>query len=363
MLRVMSREFNVAGLCRPELHYLISPTRRVAEVLPLIEAQGYFVIHGPRQVGKTTALFGLARELGASGRHVAAVLSCESGRAFGDDPNEAQAHIARHWIGAAAAQLEPELGPPATPANGWPSLRDLLQTWASRLDRPLVVFLDELDALSNPTLLTMLADLRAGFTLRPRAFPAALALVGTRDLGDYKIRAGGSDSVDTSSPFNVKLASLLVRNFTHAEVGELYDQHTAETGQRFDPSAVDVAFELTDGQPWLVNALAREAVMSLVTHRPEPITREHILTAKERLIVARGTHLDSVAARLREPRVRAIIEPMMAGEYLPGQVPEDDYDYLLELGLLKRDEGGSLVVANAIYREVIPGVLRRRSGR
>ena len=55
----------------------------------------------------------------------------------------------------------------------------------------------------------------------------------------------------TSRPFNIKLKSLRLGDFTFEDVRELYGQHTAETGQRFAAGAVEHAFELSGGQPWL----------------------------------------------------------------------------------------------------------------
>jgi hypothetical protein len=67
-----------------------------------------------------------------------------------------------------------------------------------------------------------------------------------------------------------------------------------------------------------------------------------------------------LAERLREDRVKAIIEPMIGGQDLP-QTSNEDRQYLVDLGLLKRDPAGGLVVANPIYREVLPRVLAQGS--
>jgi hypothetical protein len=53
--------------------------------------------------------------------------------------------------------------------------------------------------------------------------------------------------------------------------------------------------------------------------------------------------------------VRRVIEPMLAGTAL-GDLPDDDIRYLLDLGLLRQGSGG-LMVANPIYREVLPRTL------
>jgi hypothetical protein len=115
-----------------------------------------------------------------------------------------------------------------------------------------------------------------------------------------------------------------------------------------------MAFELTQGQPWLVNALAKEVVEKLIKDHAVAITPVHIFQAKEILIARRDTHLDSLAERLREPRVKAIIEPILSGQAL-GDVPSDDRQYLVDLGLLHRDPAGGLVVANPIYGEPLLG--------
>jgi len=157
--------------------------------------------------------------------------------------------------------------------------------------------------------------------------------------------------------FNIKVRSLTLSNFTAKDVATLYRQHTDETGQAFTPEAMELAFALTLGQPWLVNALAKVAVEELVTDVSRTIAAEHIEQAKGVLIERQETHLDSLAERLREPRVRAVVEPILAGSMSPGDLPPDDIRYVQDLGLVRIGPMGSLDVANPIYREVIPYVL------
>jgi len=91
----------------------------------------------------------------------------------------------------------------------------------------------------------------------------------------------------------------------------------------------------------------------LVEDPARTITDADIDAAKEILIRRQDTHLDSLAERLREPRVRRIIEPILAGGALPA-VPEDDLRYVQDLGLVRAESGAGLVIANPIYREAIP---------
>jgi hypothetical protein len=220
-----------------------------------------------------------------------------------------------------------------------------------------VLFFDEIDALRGHSLITVLRQLRAGFPERDTGgFPWSVALCGLRDVRDYKIMSGGDATrAGTASPFNIKVKSVRLGDFSPGEVAELYGQHTAETGQEFTPAAVARAVELTAGQPWLVNALAREILEEIAVPVSEPVTVERLEEAKERLILARATHLDSLAARLAEPRVRRVLEPVLAGTLALLDPYDDDLSYVRDLGLVAPTD--PVRIANPIYHEVIPRLL------
>ncbi|WP_437751788.1 ATP-binding protein [Sorangium sp. So ce1389] len=349
----MARSFNTAGPNDPADHYTLPVMARLPDVRRLIEKKRYFVLHAPRQVGKTTTLLSLGRELTAEGRYVAVLLPMEHGAPFPHDLGAAELAILESWRGWTAAWLPPDLQPPPWPdAPPGSRLSAALRAWAETAPRPLVLFLDEIDSLQDNALISALRQIRAGYPTRPGHFPWSLALIGLRDVRDYKVASGGTGRLGTASPFNIKAESLTMRNFTSDEVADLYRQHTSETGQVFSPEAVDRAYYLTQGQPWLVNALGQQLTEVLVRDPAQPITAEHVEQAKEILIRRQDTHLDSLMDRLQEPRVRAIVEPMLAGG-TPGNVPEDDRRFVVDLGLLRRSELGGLTVANPIYREII----------
>jgi hypothetical protein len=354
----MRRWFNTAGPCQADIHYMLSPTQRLPNLERLIEQRNYFVIHAPRQTGKTTAMMALAQQLTASGYYTCALVSVEVGSPFNQSFNMAEEAILDAWYDTARVYLPAELRPQPVdpPAKPGRQIGAALRQWAETSPRPLVILIDEIDSLQDETLLSVLRQLRDGYPSRPQSFPHSVGLIGLRDVRDYKVASGGSGRLNSASPFNIKVKSLTLRDFNSEEVAALYTQHTEETGQRFTPDAIAHAYDLTQGQPWLVNAIAKEIVEELVSDPTEAITVDHIQEAKEILIRRQDTHLDSLGERLREPRVRAIIEPMLAGQDL-GETPDDDRQFLVDLGLVRRDPQGGLVIANPIYREVIPRVL------
>ncbi|MEM7403258.1 MAG: ATP-binding protein, partial [Myxococcota bacterium] len=162
------------------------------------------------------------------------------------------------------------------------------------------------------------------------------------------------------SPFNVKSNSLRLGDFSQQDIQTLYAQHTQETAQQFAAGVCERVFELTQGQPWLVNALAYEACFcdKAGLDRSKTITLEAIDIAKEKLIQRRETHLDQLMAKLKQDRVQRVIESMLLGVEQP--ISPNDVEYVSDLGLIRCEPNGDMDIANPIYREVIPRQLSYR---
>ena len=120
--------------------------------------------------------------------------------------------------------------------------------------------------------------------------------------------------------------SLRLGDFTAEDVKALYRQHTEATGQAFSPGALSLAWHLTQGQPWLVNALAYEVCFRTPQgrDRARAVTEDMIQAAKESLIEKREAHLDQLADKLREERVRRVVESMLSGAGMNPQASLDD---------------------------------------
>jgi hypothetical protein len=204
-------------------------------------------------------------------------------------------------------------------------------------------------------LISVLRQLRSGYTDRPALFPQSIILCGVRDVRDYRLYSDKEKSIITGgSAFNVKAKSLRLGNFDLDEIKILYNQHTEETGQKFSEEIFPLVWELTEGQPWLVNALGYEACFEMKQgrDRQKEITADMINQAKENLILRRETHLDQLVDKLSEERVRRVIEPILASSIEAKKIPADDVNYVIDLGLIKKDR--QIRIANKIYKEVIP---------
>ena len=158
----MTRWFNTAGPCNPEIHYTLPSLERLPFVARIVEQQGYFVIHAPRQTGKTTAMLTLAQQLTAQGKYAALMVSAEVGTAYSQSPDQAAVAILRAWSDAADFWLPPELHPPDW--SNCSSIGQALKLWASQCARPIVLFIDEIDALQDDALISVLLIIRLRLT-------------------------------------------------------------------------------------------------------------------------------------------------------------------------------------------------------
>ena len=354
------RFFNTEGPVRPDDHYGIPPLDRmdVDELLALIRAKRYFVLHAPRQTGKTSALIALRDLLnsGAVGDFRCVNVNVEVGQVARDDTARGMRAILSNLSESALLlgddyldDVWPDVLMKAGPEN---ALKTLLARWCVANPTPLVLLVDEIDSLVGDTLLSVLRQLRAGYEHRPGGFPQSVVLCGVRDIRDYRIRSSTGEVIAGGSPFNVAAKSLRMGDFTEAETRALMAQHTEETGQRFSEAAVDSVWTQTCGQPWLVNALCAGACFDNKAgrDRSRAIEVDDVYAAREELILARRTHLDQLTHKLEEERVRRVVEPMLSGGEARHHVR--DLEYLRDLGLLAPDSPPR--IANPIYREVVP---------
>ena len=359
------RTFNTEGPVVAADHYHIPPLERIDldAVLGMIRDKKYFVLHAPRQTGKTSALLELRDLLngGAHGDFRCVYANVEAGQAMRENVVEGMRTVLSQFALRASLtlgddSLERICRAAMNSAGPGGALSVTLSRWAAADRTPLVLLIDEIDALVGDTLLSVLRQLRSGYDQRPDAFPHSIILCGVRDVRDYRIHSTAENRlVLGGSAFNIKAKSLRLGDFSEQEVRALLAQHTAATEQVFTEEAVRLILTRTAGQPWLVNALCREACFEdeVGRDRARPITAYAILEAQERLILRRDTHIDDLAHKLREERVRRVVEPILTGA-AEIACSDEDLAYVRDLGLVAQPDDGPPRIANPIYAEVVP---------
>lgn len=317
----------------------------------------YWVLHAPRQTGKTTFLQDWARKINAGGEAVACYVSLESCQGITD---RAEAMVNIHKAVCASSEKAglpvPEL-PLDTAYSAEFLLQNTMQKWAKLVSpKPLVVLFDEADVLTGDPLISFLRQLRSGFADRGVGkFPVSIALVGMRDLRDYITAAKDGIAPNPGSPFNIKEDSVFISNFNKNDVAALFAQRTEETGQKITDEAIAYLYEQSWGQPWIVNNLFKRATIQVLDKDDyQTITLDHIATAREQMILARETHLDALSVRLHDPKIRRVIETIIAGQVdFSITRTNPDIELATDLGLIKWDNAAGFKISNPIYEDIL----------
>ena len=355
------RKFNTTGPCFPDEHYMLPALDRLPGIRELVAGGNYFVVHAPRQTGKTTALQALVREINEKGDMFAIYCTLETMQ-NATDVDDTMIKICKLLRRAvfATPELVHRLGNPdvalaISQESGWTvtAVSDTLAALCRKAGKPVAVFFDEADCLVGDVLISFLRQLRDGYVNRKLiSFPKSIALVGMLDVRDYKaqIRHDG-ESLGQISPFNIIAEDMLIPNFIESDIRTLYAQHTAETGQVFADGVVEDVWRLTRGQPWLVNAIAHECVAKIHALRyAEPITVADVEAAKEAIIRENPIHLDYLFDMVNSPWVRPYFDACLQGTVTEEMRCNKQFKFLHYLGFL-REEEGHFDFANRLYKD------------
>jgi hypothetical protein len=348
--------FNTTGPCNPEDHYMLPPAERLvgAQLHRYIRDKLYWVLHAPRQTGKTTFLQSWMREINAGTEALACYVSVERCQGVAET-DKAMPDICKaiQEYAASFGLPVPELKTAAINSM----LIDVLMNWSSLVaPKPLIVLFDEVDVLEGDALISFLRQLRSGFAARgPGLFPVSIALVGMRDLKDYITAAKDGTAPNPGSPFNIKSDSAVLDNFGKEDIAKLFTQRTLETGQKITPEALDYVYDQSGGQPWIVNSLFMRATMRILDEDSrETVTVDHLTAAREQMIQARETHLDALEVRLRNNKIKRIIESIIIGDTdLSLTRTNPDVELAMDLGLITWHTETGFTIANPIYEEIL----------
>ncbi|KPA15275.1 ATPase, AAA-type, core domain protein [Candidatus Magnetomorum sp. HK-1] len=185
--------FNTAGPVNCADHYCLSPLHRLDfhNVLSLINQKKYFILHAPRQTGKTSCLLELMNYLNQEGKYDALYLNVEAAQAERENINGAMRVILSEFATCARIHLKNtkinDMWLKILEESGNNAFSEILTKWTETSDRPTVLFIDEIDALVGDTLISVLRQIRAGYYRRPGNFPQSIILCGVRDVRDYRI--------------------------------------------------------------------------------------------------------------------------------------------------------------------------------
>ncbi|MBQ8889432.1 MAG: AAA-like domain-containing protein, partial [Bacteroidaceae bacterium] len=169
----VAKFFNTAGPIKADIHYNVNPLSRIDldEIEQLIQQQKYFILHAPRQTGKTSCLLALRDYLNEQGNYIAVYANVEAGQAARNDVLRVVTVTASTIADRLSIVLKDDMPKELfqqmkQKENADSLLTAYLQELCSILPKPLVLFIDEIDALVGDSLVSVLRQIRSGYDQR-----------------------------------------------------------------------------------------------------------------------------------------------------------------------------------------------------
>jgi len=151
------------------------------DVLQLINQKKYFVLHAPRQTGKTSFLLALMDYLNQAGDYHVLYVNVEMAQTAREDVYHGIQTILSSIAQMAMDYLDDSFiedmwGDTLEKSGSNSSLNRVLTMWSKHSQKPIILFIDEIDSLVGDTLISVLRQLRAGYTQRPTHFPQSICV-------------------------------------------------------------------------------------------------------------------------------------------------------------------------------------------
>jgi hypothetical protein len=286
----------------------------------------YFTIWAPRQCGKTWLMRQIKQEIARQYPEKFALLNFSLGKLRGIEVSTEQKTDMIEFPLTLSELLEETL-PGEPDVSSWTDFRRLFSTKQGLWDRPLILLLDEVDALPSVLSDIMVAQFRELYLDRKNNWLHGLALVG--------IQAVLGTANQQGAPFNIQ-RSLRVPNFTPEEVKELYRQYIEESGQVIEATVVDKVYQSTRGQPGLVSWFGE-----LLTEKYNPGVEQKLdeeiwkqVWLSTRAIEPNNTLLN-IIAKARESESQDFLMTLFTTSNIPFFFHHPQHNYLYLHGIIE----------------------------
>ncbi len=211
------------------------------------------------------------------------------------------------------------------------------------LERPLILILDEFDALSEQAINTVVSAFRnihikrtdeVGKTTAQKSYLLhAVALIGVRSVLGIENAKG--------SPFNVQ-RSVHIPNLTFEEVENMFKWYEKESGQTVEPEVVKALYDETRGQPGLTGwfgELLTEGFEGYQIHPDSPIVMRdfEIAYAAATYALPNNNILNIISKAKEEENKRKIFDMFQTGEKLEFRFDDTTINALYMNGIADKE--------------------------
>ncbi|MCL2845161.1 MAG: ATP-binding protein [Chitinivibrionia bacterium] len=354
------REFNVTGLCVPDLHYMADTSEKISQIVQLVEAGKYFSINRGRQYGKTTTLFLLQEQLVEDYTVISISFEGVSDKTFDDE-----AEFCQGFLGLCAKYFtERELPGSEIWIDASITAFDLLDAFLSKVckKQKFVLMIDEVDKTSNNTIfLKFLGILRDKYLKRPQKAGAtfqSVILAGVYDIKNLKVKmvqAGTHQLKDgekrLNSPWNIAIDFEVDMSLSVKEIASMLMEYEKDHKSGMDIQAVAQEIrDYTSGYPYLVSRICQRIENNLNKNW----TKNGVLEAVKLILLEKSTLIDDLGKNI-------LADKELSDLLYDITINGEDYkfnttDYAMDLGHTFgyiKNQNGKAVIDNTIFELII----------
>ncbi len=363
----MRKKFNDTGLCIPGRHYMADTSRKIAQIMQLVEEGAYFTISRPRQFGKTTILSLLAKQLNQRDDYLALKISFEgTGDALFACENEFCPAFLR-IIARSVMFVNPEMAEYFTQESRqishFEDLSLFISRYVLRTGRHVVMLIDEVDKSSdNRIFLNFLGMLRNKYLLRneeqDHTFQSVI-LAGVHDVKTLKAKIRPDDERKYNSPWNIAVDFTVDLGFSPGEIGVMLREYGRDRGIQPDiPAIAERLHYYTSGYPYLVSKLCKFIDEQIVPRREEQNWSVADADEAFAMIVREGyttTLFDSLTKNLENSRelYDAVLNMVINGKTMTFNISDPIISLGHLYGILSEADERKCRIHNRIYEQRI----------
>ena len=344
------KRFNTAGTCFPHRHYMVKIDRQVDAAVTLVRQGDYFCINRGRQYGKTTTLAVLDDKL--SSEFTVFSISFEG---LGDSTFATvegicaeflkilQLHSTVNGANEEVKSILKEVVPRGCKEISLTEFKRTVVELCSASDKPLVVFIDEVDqASNNDSFIKFLGLLRNMFLVRDE-IPTfqSVVLAGVYDVKNLKLKIRSDEDHQYNSPWNIAV-SFDVDMSLHADgIAGMLDDYASEHNIQFDTTAIgQLIYDYTSGYPFLVSRLCQ-----IIDTKELEWSEQGVLKAVNLLLKESNTLFDDMQKKLTQfPNLERILrEIIFSGKRVSYNYYDKDINIAVLFNFVKEHEGATAI--------------------
>ncbi len=363
----MIKYFNVNGLCRPQKHYMVDLSSRLEQIKRMVDNGDYFTINRGRQYGKTTTLNALAEYLRKDYEVVSLDFQTMDALSFDGVQNFVAAFVEEllDSVGNFPEGIEEqflEFVEGTARINSLNALFKVIKAWCGKLDRGVVLIIDEVDtATNNQVFLDFLAQLRAYYLKRPKvATFQSVILAGVYDIRNIRRKIRPDEEHKTNSPWNIAADFNVEMSFSASDIAGMLREYEADyhTGMDIEDMSNRI-YDYTTGYPYLATRLCKFLDERIPGSEgfPEKVdawTKNGLVEAVKLLVNETNALFLSLKGKLEDyPKLRIVLYDLLfTGKPIPYTAMNDSIEIAAMFGFI-RNEKGTAVIHNRIFETVL----------